>query len=148
MPENIQTVHTQSDRSTKETKGRCKQADTDNPNSSKDLLIELITKAQHGNHRSDSSTKADNKHTADKEPIRAGRLSHKTDTNRDDPPKKGKRIIVTKIVNRSRHDHYRTDPGPPQQQVDDHTPPTKPKHAVELLPHPIAQELTAGLNKE
>ena len=46
MPENIQTDHTQSDRSTKETKGRCKQADTDNPNSSKDLLIELITKAQ------------------------------------------------------------------------------------------------------
>jgi len=147
MPENIQTVHTPSDSSTKETKGRCKQADTDNPNSSKDLLIELITKAQHGNHRSDSSTKADNKHTVNKEPIRAGRLSHKTDTNRDDPPKKGKRTIVTKIVNRSRHDHYRIGLELPQQ-ADDHTPQIKPKPAVELLHHPITQELITGPSKE
>jgi len=143
MPANIQTVHTLSDSITKEIRGRHKQAGINNPNNSKDLLIELTTKAQHGNHRSDSSTKPDNKHTADKEPIRVGRLSHKADTIGNDPPQKDKRTIVIKIANQSNHNLSGTDPGLPQQ-ADGHTPPTKPKPAVEPPPHPIAQEPTAG----
>ena len=143
MPANIQTVHTLSDSSTKETKGRYGKASIENPCNSKDPGIKLITKAQHGNHHSDSSTKPDNKHTAGKEPILTDRLSHKADTSRDDPPKKGKRTIVIKIANQSNHNLSGKNPGPPQQ-ADGHTPPTKPKPAVEPPPHPIAQEPTAG----
>ena len=151
MPGNTQTVHTPSGNSKKETKGRYRQTETVNPHNNREPgnkpTIEMPQETLH----SDRRTIQDLSRPADRVPIHAGVPSHKTGSGKHDLLKIDKEPIAIKIANQFSHNLSETSHTLLQHHGEGIAPPNRPEPTVELLPHPIAQELQevkAGRKKE